>query len=179
MKNFPPDKAYRAIQVPNPNFAMNRRMNPDELEKFIHRTLRSLPDRHAPGTLEARVLAEIERRAAIPWWHKSYADWPVPVRAAFVVLSTAAAAALVLGWFAASRSPAGATVAGEVARRFGWFATVQAVGSGVIEKAGLVWQAVPALWLYGALAFLAACYATLIGVGAAAYRTFTVHRQPL
>ena len=57
---------------------MKPRMNPDELERFIHQTLRALPDRKAPGTLEARVLAEVERRAAIPWWHKSWSYWPQP-----------------------------------------------------------------------------------------------------
>ncbi|MDD3179445.1 MAG: hypothetical protein PHQ04_03750 [Opitutaceae bacterium] len=158
---------------------MNRRMNPDELEKFIHRTLRSLPERHAPGTLEARVLAEIERRAAIPWWHKSYAWWPAPVRVAFLVISAVAAAVLVLGWFAVSRSPAGATVVDEAVSHFGWFATLQAVVSGIVDKAGLVWRAIPPLWIHGALAFLVACYATLIGVGAAAYRTFTAQRPSL
>ena len=35
--------------------------NDEKLERLIHRTLRELPRRCAPGTLEARVMAELER----------------------------------------------------------------------------------------------------------------------
>ena len=38
--------------------------DPEKLERAIHETLRALPPRRAPRTLEARVLAELERRAA-------------------------------------------------------------------------------------------------------------------
>lgn len=45
----------------------------EKLERLIHRTLRDLAPRRAPRTLEARVFAELERRAALPWWRQSYA----------------------------------------------------------------------------------------------------------
>ena len=56
---------------------MNR-LNPEQLEKMVHAALRSLPDRRAPASLEARVLAAVQARAApisspasTPWdgWH--------------------------------------------------------------------------------------------------------------
>ena len=75
---------------------MKDRMTPDELEKFIHRTLRSLPDRRAPATLEARVAAALEARAAIPWWHKSWTYWPQWVRALFVLFCGGLAALVVV-----------------------------------------------------------------------------------
>ena len=59
-------------------------LNPEPLEKRVHAALRSLPDRRAPDSLAARVLAEIERRAAIPWWHKSLAYWPQWARGTFL-----------------------------------------------------------------------------------------------
>ena len=48
---------------------MNK-MTPEELEQFIHRELRGLPVRRAPSTLEGRVLAAIEHRASIAWYHQ-------------------------------------------------------------------------------------------------------------
>lgn len=42
------------------------KMNPDELEKFIHQELRSLPTRKAPGGFEARFQAKLEARKAAP-----------------------------------------------------------------------------------------------------------------
>ena len=47
------------------------RQNPDNLEQLIDRTLRELPLRRAPRTLETRVLAAIAARQALPWWKRS------------------------------------------------------------------------------------------------------------
>ena len=58
-----------------------KKMTPEELEEFIHRELCGLPVRPAPSTLEARVLAAIEHRARIAWYHKSWSYWPAAVRA--------------------------------------------------------------------------------------------------
>jgi hypothetical protein len=38
-------------------------MTPEELEKFIHRELRALPQRKAPAGFEARLLAAVETKA--------------------------------------------------------------------------------------------------------------------
>jgi hypothetical protein len=43
---------------------MNENMTPEELEKFIHRELRSLPPRKAPAGFESRLQAAVEARAA-------------------------------------------------------------------------------------------------------------------
>ena len=155
-------------------------MNPSpdrdaKLERLIHRTLRDLPRRLAPGTLEARVLAELERRAALPWWHKSYAHWPVAVRGAFLAGTAAIAAAFVMALFAMLHGVAPAQLAAAAADRFAWLAGVRGLLSAGAGAAGAIWRSIPPLWLYGAFAFIAACYATLLGVGAAAYRT--LHAQ--
>lgn len=42
-------------------------LSPQDLEKLIHQTLRALPDRKAPRSLEHRVLAAIAARQALPW----------------------------------------------------------------------------------------------------------------
>ena len=38
----------------------------EKLERAIHQTLRALPPRRAPRSLEDRVFAELARRAALP-----------------------------------------------------------------------------------------------------------------
>lgn len=43
---------------------MNKKMTPEELEKFIHRELRALPPRPAPAGFEQRLQAAVEARLA-------------------------------------------------------------------------------------------------------------------
>ena len=95
---------------------------PDDLEKLIHGTVRDLPPRRAPRTLELRVLAELERRAAQPWWHKSYAHWPSPVRAGFLVFASVVAAGFVAVLFAAVHRVDPAQIATALSERFEWLA---------------------------------------------------------
>jgi hypothetical protein len=147
----------------------------DPLEVLVHCTLRAQPPRRAPRSLESRVFAELARQAALPWWHKSYAFWPAPMRVAFFVLSAIAAAALVAGVFFLS-SGASLELASEVAGRFAWLSFAQETFSAISDRALSVWRVIPPLWLYGGAAVLATAYATLLGVGAAAYRAFFVPR---
>src|ERR1035437_8448140 len=77
---------------------MNK-MTSEELEEFIHRELPGLPARHAPSTLEARVLAAIEHRATIAWYHKSWSYWPAAVRAVFLAVATGVAGAAVATFY--------------------------------------------------------------------------------
>ena len=154
-------------------------MNPDPrdpLVSFIDRTLRAQPDRRAPRSLEARVLAELARRAALPWWHRSYAFWPAPVRAGFFVLSAIAAAGFVAGVYFISAS-ATQQVASEVAGRFGWLSVIRQLFAAAADTSSAVWRAIPSLWLLGGAALLLSAYAALIGVGAVAYRTFSTARR--
>ena len=148
--------------------------DPKGLEDFVHRALTALPERRAPRTLEARVFAEIDRRAALPWWRRSYAYWPAPARGAFLVISAAAAASMISGLMILFQSAGTAQAAGEVARRFAWLGLARETFSTLVDDAGNAFRGIPVLWTYGALAAIGACYATLIGVSAAAYRTFFV-----
>ena len=143
----------------------------DPLEVLVHRALRAQPARRAPRSLEARVFAELARQAALPWWQKSYAHWPAPMRAAFFVLSAIAAAALVAAIYFLSRG-ASHQLSSEVADHFGWIIALQSAIANVSDKLFTVWRAIPTLWLYGGALALGIAYATVIGVGAAAYRAY-------
>jgi hypothetical protein len=151
--------------------------SPEQLEQMIHRTLKSLPNRPAPRSLESRVLAAIEARASLPWWKQSFSHWPLAARGVFLVAATAVVA---LFLFATVRATAGFSHS-ELANSFSTrFSQLESLNQ-MARQAGSVclrWVGqIPALWLYAALAGLASVYATLFGIGATAYRTLFADRS--
>jgi hypothetical protein len=152
------------------------RMNPEQLEKMVHSALRSLPNRRAPATLEARVRAAIEAQAAIPWWHKSFACWPAPVRIAFLVLCAGLAGLLVIAGISLQSGFDSVQSSGTFAPVLAWGGRIVALVRGFGDFIALVGRSIPTLWIYGAIAFVAGLYAMLFGLGAAAYRTLWAHR---
>jgi hypothetical protein len=150
---------------------MNRKMTPEELEQLIHRELRALPPRRAPRSLEGRVLAAIEHREMIPWYHRSWSYWPAAVRASFLAGATGLSVAFVYALTLLGRGSSATAVANEVGSRFQVFSLLYSAGAWVVDFAGRLVGGIPALWLYGSLAVVAALYATFFGLGAVAYRT--------
>jgi hypothetical protein len=142
----------------------------DELEKFVHRTLRDLPARRAPHSLEQRVLAELSRRAALPWWHKSFIHWPVPARAAFFVVSLAVVKLMLMATVWAMVGFDLAAVQSAFAQPIAWWEGGRAVLTATTGFVEVMLRNIPSLLLYGGLAFVAMVYAALFGLGAAAYK---------
>jgi hypothetical protein len=144
-------------------------LTPEELEQRLHRALRDVPLHRAPDTLEDRVLAVLAARAARPWWQRSYSHWPVAARSVFLV-GSATVAALVIIASVAGLQQAGSLIETPVAGVRDQVAQARAAGS-VLADLGRGWlPEIPSLWLYGVLGAAAAAYATLLGLGAAAYR---------
>ena len=150
--------------------------NPEELEKLVHTALRSLPDRRAPASLELRVMAALERQAAIPWWHKSWSCWPQWARAAFLVFCGGLAGLLVFAGvyvqtgfdsvqFHQAAAPALTLIRG-----------LLDAGRTLVAFTALLVRQIPGWWLYGVGAFVVMLYGMLFGLGAAAYRTLWSHR---
>jgi hypothetical protein len=140
-----------------------------KLERALAQALKGLPLRRAPGTLELRVVDELERRAALPWWRVSFTHWPAVPRVAFVAVCIALVAATILGGvfaFVGDRSfdQAAALV-------LSWVQPFLAVMSSAGGVAALLLRVIPPLWLYGGAALGVMLYVTLFGLGAAAYRT--------
>ena len=149
--------------------------NHEKLARLIHRTLRDLPERRAPRSLEQRVQAELARRAALPWWRLGFAHWPLPARAAFVPLAGGIVALVLL--FSGRMTAGLDTEAREtLAQPISWFESVLTVASAIGNFCEIILRSIPPLWLYGGLAFCAAMYAALFGLGTAAYRTLQAHR---
>jgi hypothetical protein len=132
----------------------------DPRQQLLDRTLRELPLRHAPPTLEARVIDELERRAALPWWRRSFAHWPLLARAAFLVLCGALIRLAFLGGAAA--------VAGVDSLVWARQAGILVMSLGNLAAA--IARISPPHWLYEGAAVCGALYAVLFGLGAVVYR---------
>lgn len=143
---------------------------------MIHQTLRALPDRRAPRSLESRVLAALAARAALPWWRQSFARWPVAVRCGFLLFSGGLVkAVLMLAVWAMGGFERTAFV-NAFDTQFAWVAKINGAVAGIADIASLVYHAIPPVWLYGGLAVFACVYLALFGLGATAYRTLYANR---
>jgi len=119
----------------------------EALKRLLDHTLHELPLRRAPVTLESRVFGELDRRAALPWWRRSFAHWPLPARGAFLMICTALIGIALLS------------------------------GSRMVAAVRSLVDAIPATWLYLGLTAAALLYASLFGLGTAAYRV--LYLRPL
>lgn len=149
---------------------MNRKMTPEELEQFIHQQLRGLPTRKAPRSLESRVMAALEHRASIPWYHKSWSYWPAAVRAAFMAVGTGVAGAAVATFYLITVGVDVSAVATEVGSHFTWVTAIFGAAAWTFNFVNYLVGSIPPVWLYTGLATVAALYAAFFGLGAAAYR---------
>lgn len=136
------------------------------LERFIHEQLRALPDRKAPRTLEFRVLAAIESRKARPWWHRSFASWPTPVKAAFVGGSIALIACII----GVDSSEVG--IGSRLIQHFNSsFKPIHTAASALGGSGEAIVKGIPSTWIYGGIALIGTFYAALVALGATAYKT--------
>jgi hypothetical protein len=148
---------------------MNKHEAEQKLEQTLKQALGGLPLRRAPDTLQARVVGELQRRAVLPWWRVSFANWPVGARVAFVLICAALIAATILG--GASAYLGGRPWNEAFALVLSWVHPFLAVVSSAGGLAAMLLRVIPPLWLYGGLGLGIFLYVMLFGLGAAAYRT--------
>jgi hypothetical protein len=141
-----------------------------DLEKLIERVCKQQPSLSAPVTLSARVIAEIERRTALPWWRQSFSHWPVPARAAFM----AACAGAIWTSLSAPLAQVFSTVNAPVTWAYHTGATVSLVNSVFSHVSGDLAHSISPLWLYGSALGICALYVFFAGLCAATYRTLYV-----
>jgi hypothetical protein len=147
-----------------------------ETESRLGQALRTLPERRAPATLESRVLDALARRAPLPWWRRSFGDWPAAARVAFGVTSAvlvvvtvlaAAAANANLGSLGASRALATSVLRDASV----FFVITRTLG---VSLASILSSS----WVLGCLIASAALYAALFGLAIAGYRTLYLNADP-
>jgi hypothetical protein len=142
---------------PNPN----RPDDPQQLERSIDRLLRAQPERRAPVDLAQRVLAEIARREALPWWRKGFHAWPTFARVAFsaVCLATVALALEVPALLSETLN----AQMSSFHRTFALWNTLTNLGAAFVDS-------LPMDWLYAAGGVVALAYMTVFGTSIATYR---------
>ncbi len=150
---------------------MTQQDHDERLDELLGRAVRDLPLRRAPAELEARVLGELGRRAA-PWWSRSLAHWPLPARCGLLALCCALVALTLWEhrWVAAGVQQL--IDAGTAS--FAWLNPLLSAIAFTAATTSVVERAIPMNWLYLALTLGATLYATLFGLGAAAYRTLYI-----
>jgi hypothetical protein len=134
----------------------------NNLEQRITALLRDQPPRRAPASLEARVLAALNERRAVPWWQRSFAQWPLAARLAFLVASVGVGAVLAL---------VGAPLLTQALQpAIRWTPMVARFAHTTADAAAIVVHSIPVIWLEGAAAFAAFLYLATFALGATAYR---------
>lgn len=146
------------------------------VERAIGKVLSEQPPRTAPPTLESRVLAEIERRAALPWWRNSFMHWPLAARLAFLLVSFGVVKVVLTAVIWASTDPRSAPVVGAITRPLSWAEETTHFFSTMTELGGAVARALPPHWLAAGLIVAATLYVTLFVLGATAYRTLYMNK---
>ena len=133
-----------------------------KLERFIDQALRQQPMLQAPASLQSRVLTELARRAALPWWRCSFASWPLAAKAIFITTC----GALIKLAFSGTGWVLGAAAAPAASVR-----STAEVASSLGDATRLIFSSIPSYWIYLGAGFAAVLYLALFGLGATAYRT--------
>jgi hypothetical protein len=147
-----------------------------EVEARLGQALRTLPERRAPASLESRVLDALARRVPMPWWRRSFGEWPAAARIAFSVTSAVLVVLTVLAAAAASAN-------------FGSLGASRALATPVLHDASVFFVITRTLsvslasilsssWVLGCLIASAALYAALFGLAIAGYRTLYLNADP-
>jgi len=139
----------------------------EPLEREVGELLAAQPPRAAPRALESRVLAEIERRAAHPWWKGGFSHWPLPVRIVFLCAS------LAIVKFTLTVAMAGTEV---LARPIAWVEMMGRFYKASVAVGTSVLSAIPPHWLYAGATLAVASYIALFVLGATAYRTLYLNK---
>lgn len=147
------------------------------LEAEISRELKALPELAAPGTLVNRVMAALEQRATVPWYHRSWQTWPAALQTASLIVLLALFGGLCLAGWELSQAKA---LTQALHRAGEWVSRLNLIGNtlNVLGSAALL--AVKKLGTGVIVACLAAVglgYALCVGLGTVYFRLAFAARE--
>lgn len=145
-----------------------------QLEQFVNKYCRQQPLRTAPATLQARVMRELQARAALPWWRKSFVHWPLWSQALFVMAALIAAKLLLMladriggHWLVST---------GAAARSSTLVQNVSTIATVSHDVSTQLFGMIPMPLVYGAVFVIAMLYLVLFGIGVTTYKTLYAAR---
>jgi hypothetical protein len=147
-----------------------------ELEAAASEELEKLPLLSAPRTLIPRVLAMIEASAGLPWWQRTWWDWPLAAKATFLLLALAG-----VGWLSGSGvllGDAGAQYSDSVTRRLDLFSSVWNLGPIFVSVAQVLWLKLAQPYVLYLIALALTAYLVCIGAGTLFVRVATQRINP-
>jgi len=148
-----------------------------QLAERIDCELKALPELQAPPALTGRILAAVTRRAALPWYRRSWQAWPAPVQTASVTVLLALGGGLCWGVFALARALAAAPAIQNLAASAAGLRVIWRTLGVLGDAAILCCRHVGPVALAGVLAALFLVYAACIGLGTLSLRLATVRPE--
>ena len=143
-------------------------MNQDyekQLELEIDRQLKQLPELKAPKTILERVMRTLEQRANLPWYHRSWAAWPLGLQAASLLSLLALFGGLCYAAGMLPHTPEYAAATHEANGLLSIFTMVWNTLSVVLGALVLALKRLGTVFMIGCLASLALGYAMCVGLG--------------
>lgn len=143
----------------------------DQLAFWTTAVLRQLPEGQAPEGFTIRVLAEIRRRANLPWYKRPWTHWPAPQK----WFSALVFAALIIGVFEVGipllQDTAAETAYGQRATlAFNSVSALKSVGINLVRAARLSLEQVSTTHITLALGSVIAAWLSTVGLGAVCWR---------
>ena len=151
-------------------------MNPqsnDRLSRHLDAQLAALPLVRAPGSLAARVFAEIARREAMPWWQRTFHTWPRTAQVGFVLFAVALSQLLTLTGIDFLRQVDWTAIGSAAGDRLESVTTLFSTFDSLL---GSLARVVPQRWAYGGMALIGLFYMLLIGGSTFAFRALNARR---
>lgn len=154
-------------------------MNSDHhqfLEAEIHRELNALPDVPAPESLSRRVLAEIARRQAIPWFRQPWQNWPFPLRVLALSFLSLMFAGLCFASWRLTQAAGVSAVMQEIGDLFSGLTTLGNLVNVLLGAVVVVAQYLGTGFIVVCFSVAALGYALCLAVGTAWFRLASAHR---
>jgi len=140
-----------------------------KLEALLGEELKMLPALSAPTSLVPRVMAILAARHALPWWQRSWWDWPRAAKAAFLLVAVAIAGAFGGGGVLLDQGVV--NYSQQVTERLAPASTLWDTALSLRTAAGLLWARAAQPLLVTLMIAAGLLYLICVGVGTAFVRS--------
>lgn len=140
-----------------------------KLETLLGAELKKLPLLSAPTSLVPRVMAILATRQALPWWQRSWWDWPLAAKAAFLLIAVAIAGAFGSGGVLVDQGVV--NYSQQMTERLGPASTLWDTAVSLRTAAGHLWAQAAQPLLVTLLIAAGMLYLICVGVGTAFVRS--------